>query len=109
MSLSIPVDFTTLTGKANESGGYPTQINAADLQKNFVYCALDTADDLVEASTGPGGMATRKLKILPGNKQGQFLYWNGKEYAPFSQPPSSGTWILGAVDGEVDWLATEEC
>ena len=109
MSLSIPVDFTKKTAKNNSAGGYPTQIKAEDLQKNFVYCALD-CEGLTENTTGPGGFTARKLKILPGSKQHQILIWDGQQYTPFMPPPSgSMTWILGAQYGALTWIATEEC
>lgn len=109
MSLSIPVDFTTFTGKSKNADGYPTQIKAADLQKNFVYCALDTVDGMTSNETGPGGFSSRRLKILPGSMKGQILYWDGTQYTPLSPPPQDGTHVLGAVYGELQWIATEEC
>lgn len=109
MSLSIPVNFTQLTAKNQSSSGYPAQIKASDLQKNFIYCALDTADGLVEPYSGPGGYPARRLKILPGDFPNQILIWNGAGYVPFSPPPEPGTWVLGAVNGIIDWLSTEKC
>jgi hypothetical protein len=109
MSLNIPVDFTKLTAKNSAPGGYPTQIKAEDLQKNFVYCALDTVDDMVKPGTGPDGYTTRVLKIVPGTENNQLLMWDGLEYVPLSPPPTSGTHVLGAVDGALAWISTEEC
>jgi len=38
---------------------------------------------------------------------GKFLYWNGKEYAEvtiaFPEPPTTGTFLLTAIDGAVSW------
>lgn len=62
MSLSIPVNFQEKVAQNNASG-YPYQIAASDLQKNFVYAALDINDGLVENFTGPGGHTARRLKI----------------------------------------------
>ena len=91
MSLQIPVDFVALASAPPTStpGGYPYQLKAADLQKNFVYAALDADPSLIEQFSGPGGFQGRKLKI--------------------PAVPASGTHVLGAVDGALTWLATEAC
>jgi hypothetical protein len=57
--------------------------------QNFVYAALDADASLVEKTTGPGGHEGRKLKI--------------------PAVPGSGTHVLGAKDGALQWIATEEC
>jgi len=59
------------------------------LMKNFVFAALDADETLVETITGQGGHPQRKLKI--------------------PAVPSSGTHVLGVVDGTMQWIATEEC
>ena len=89
--MSLPVDFEALAKSAKNAsgGGYPVQISAADLQKNFVYAALDADPSLIEVAVGEGGHTQRRLKIPAA--------------------PSSGTHVLGAVDGTLQWIATEEC
>jgi len=84
-------DFEALAkqGGAPASGGYPYTIKSSDLMKNFVFAALDADDTLVETITGQGGHPQRKLKI--------------------PAVPSSGTHVLGVVDGTIQWIATEEC
>jgi hypothetical protein len=57
--------------------------------KNFVYASLYADQTLIEESTGQGGHKSRRLKI--------------------PAVPSSGTHVLGAVDGTLQWIATEEC
>jgi hypothetical protein len=89
MALNLPVDFEPLAQQPRGSSGYPVQIKASDLMKNFVYCLLDTNDGLTETITGQGGNQMRKLKI--------------------PSPPSGGTHVLGCVGGTIQWLATEEC
>jgi hypothetical protein len=89
MALNLPVNFEPLAQQPKGSGGYPVQIKASDLMKNFVYCLLDTNDGLTETTTGQGGYQMRKLKI--------------------PTPPSSGTYVLGVVDGTIQWLSTEAC
>lgn len=88
---SFPVNFAELaqSGGNPAAGGYPYAIKATDLMKNFVFAALDADDTLVETITGQAGYPQRKLKIPP--------------------VPSSGTHVLGAVDGALQWIATEEC
>ena len=89
--MSIPVDFEAKVkgAKSASGGGYPVQLSAADLMKNFAYAALDADPSLIEQTTGQGGHAARKLKI--------------------PAVPSGGTHVLGAVGGVLQWLATEEC
>ena len=89
--MTHPVDFEERSRRAKQAsgGGYPVQISAADLMKNFVHAALDADESLIEQTTGQGGHAARKLKI--------------------PAVPASGTHVLGAVDGALQWIATEEC
>jgi len=84
-------DFEALAKQGGDpaSGGYPYTIKSSDLMKNFVLAALDADDTLVETITGQGGHPQRKLKI--------------------PAVPSSGTHVLGAVGGTIQWIATEEC
>ncbi len=88
---NLPVDFEAKARQAKSAsgGGYPIQLSAADLMKNFVFATLEVDESLIEDTTGEGGHKARKLKI--------------------PAVPTSGTHVLGAVDGELQWLATEEC
>jgi hypothetical protein len=87
----IPVDFEAKVKQcAQASGsGYPIQLSASDLMRNFVFAALDADDSLIETTAGTGGHPARKLKI--------------------PAVPSGGTHVLGSVDGVLQWIATEEC
>jgi hypothetical protein len=91
MSAQPPVSFQTLAQTAGNpaAGGYPYQIRASDLDKNFVFATLDADPSLIESTTGQGGHLARKLKI--------------------PTVPGGGTHVLGAVDGALTWIATEEC
>lgn len=91
MSANLPVDFQTLAkgARGQNASDYPYSIKATDLMKNFVYAALDADESLLEQTTGTGGYPARKLKI--------------------PAVPGSGTYVLGAVDGALTWIATEEC
>jgi hypothetical protein len=75
--------------RGQTASDYPYAIKATDLMKNFVYAALDGDQTLIEESVGQGGHKSRRLKI--------------------PAVPSSGTHVLGAVDGTLQWIATEEC
>ena len=88
---NVPNIFSRLVKSAGKSssGGYPYQIKAADLDKNFVYATLEIDATLVEEKSGQEGFTKRKLKI--------------------PAVPSSGTYVLGAVNGSLQWIATEEC
>jgi hypothetical protein len=89
--MSLPVDFESKARgtKSASGGGYPVQISAGDLMRNFVYAALDADASLIETTTGTGGHPARKLKI--------------------PAVPGGGTFVLGAVGGALQWIATEEC
>jgi hypothetical protein len=89
--MNLPVDFEAKARGAKQAsgGGYPVQLSAADLMRNFVHAALDADPSLIEQTTGQGGHQGRKLKI--------------------PAVPASGTHVLGAVDGALQWIATEEC
>jgi hypothetical protein len=89
--MTLPVDFEAKARQAKEAagGGYPVQLSAADLMRNFVMSALDADPSLIEQTTGQGGHQGRKLKIPAA--------------------PASGTHVLGAVGGALQWIATEEC
>ena len=88
---NFPVDFEAKArgAKPPNGAGYPVQISAADLMRNFVFGALDADPSLIETTTGQGGHTARRLKIPAA--------------------PSSGTHVLGAVNGTLQWIATEKC
>jgi len=88
---NVPNIFSRLVKSAGKSssGGYPYQIKAADLDKNFVYATLEIDATLVEETSGQEGFTKRKLKI--------------------PAVPKSGTYVLGAVSGGLEWIKTEEC
>jgi len=84
--LNLPVSFTQeIQGNSN----LPYQIKASDLDKDFVFAALDVDVSLIEQTTGQGGHPARKLKI--------------------PAVPRGGTCVLGAINGVLTWLSTEEC
>ena len=91
MSADPPVSFQQKTqgGGNSASGGYPYQLSARDLDKNFVWATLEIDASFVEQTTGQGGHPQRKLKLPPA--------------------PTTGTHVLGAVNGALSWIATEEC
>jgi len=88
--ITFPVDFENKAKSAKSAGGagYPTQISAGDLMKDFAMAALDADASLIE-TVRIGANESRKLKI--------------------PAVPSSGTYVLGAVSGGLTWIATEEC
>lgn len=88
--MQLPVDFSKkVKGSSASKSGYPYQISASDLDKNFVYAALDCDKSLIEETSGDGGHTKRKLKI--------------------PAVPKGGTYVLGAISGSLSWLSTEEC
>ena len=91
MTVNLPVDFQEMAQRARgqTASDYPYAIKSTDLMKNFVYSALDADQTLIEESIGQGGHKSRRLKI--------------------PAVPTSGTYVLGAVGGTIQWIATEEC
>ena len=84
-----PVSFSEKAKQAKQGGGYPVQISGSDLDKNFVFATLQAEEGWIEQETGKNGHTARKL-ALPAL-------------------PSSGTHVLGCVDGTLEWLETEDC
>jgi hypothetical protein len=113
------------------SGGYPYQIRALDLDKNFVFATLDIDSSFIESITGTGGHPQRRFKFPVGTVNNELLRWNAEANAweafgrgtsdgqllvaqsggwvPFTAPPETGTHVLGSIGGVLQWIATEEC
>jgi len=89
--MKLPVDFSEKAKAAKQvsGGGYPVQISASDLMKNFTYAAADFDDSFTVTESGGGRSVALKLKIPTA--------------------PTTGTHVLGVKDGTLQWLATEEC
>jgi hypothetical protein len=87
----VPNIFSQLVKSAGNSaaGGYPYQIKAADLDRNFVFATLEIDATLVEETSGQEGFIKRKFKI--------------------PAVPEDGTYVLGAISGSLEWIETEEC
>lgn len=80
---NLPVDFSAKT-----IGSKVYTISAADLMKNFADAKLLIDDAFLEPAF-VNNYAARKFK--------------------FPKPPTTGTHVLGAVNGSLTWIATEEC
>ena len=84
MITKVPVDF-----KSKIQDGSDTSISANDLMLNFSAAFIEVDPTLITDSVSPTGHTQRRL-LLPG-------------------VPVSGTVLLGAVDGLLQWIQTEEC
>jgi hypothetical protein len=84
MITKFPVDF-----KSRIQDGSDTSISANDLMLNFSAAFIEVDPTLITDTTSPTGHTQRRL-LLPG-------------------VPASGTVLLGAVDGLLQWIQTEEC
>jgi hypothetical protein len=107
----FPINFTQLaTSSSNpQAGGYPYRIKGSDLMKNFVHATLDVVDELVEEVAGQGGTAMRRLKISAPAGINAMYYWDGQQLLTTGIPPGAGTFVLGCVDGTIQWIETEAC
>ena len=87
--MDLPVSFSDKVrlpqGKA---GGYPSQLSATDLDKNFAMAALDVEPSWVQDTTINGHPS--RLLALPAL-------------------PGGGTFVLACVEGSLVWFATEAC
>lgn len=110
MPANPPVDFEERVkgSKGSTSADYPYAIKASDLMRNFVYATLDIDDGLFEEVTGIGGHTQRKLKIPSPPASSAVLIISGGRPI-WITGPSSGTFVLGCKDGNVEWIGTEEC
>lgn len=88
--IKLPVKFhEKVTNPPSANGtGYPYRISASDLDENFAYAALDAGEGWIEQNSA-GVHSGRKLKL--------------------PDIPSTGTYVLGCIDGTVQWIATEAC
>ena len=80
----FPVDFQTVA----KGGQQLRPISSSDLMRNFAWAKLQADPTLVEEVASMGFTAF-KLKIPP--------------------VPGGGTYVLGAVEGALTWISTEEC
>ena len=111
MPANPPVDFEEKVKlpKGNTSADYPYAIKARDLMENFVFATLIVDEGVYEETTGTGGHRQRRLKIDAGTAANQIYIWDGNKITTIDAPPSSGTHVLGAKDGTIQWIETEEC
>ena len=88
--IDLPIKFDQLVKMPGGAGGtgYPYRISAKDLMANFEYAALDVDDSWIDSPATSYGQG-RKLKLPPLT--------------------TGGTYILGCVDGTLQWIETEEC
>ena len=90
METNLPVDFQAKAKEPNKpSGGSPLQISSTDLMRNFVFSSLQADEGWLQESTGQLGHKGRKLKLPKIN--------------------STGTYVLGSIDGVIQWIETEDC
>lgn len=126
--MNLPISFQNLARGAGNAakGGYPYQLSGKDLDKNFVFSALDADPSLIEQTTAQGGHKGRKLKIpavpsgdspqqltasrgtlswssgIPaGTASGELLRWNSGDgvWEPFGRGTNTGQFIMWGNDG----------
>lgn len=97
MASTPPVSFKVKAQTAANPavGGYPYSLKADDLDENFVFATEDfSAEHFVTTTAlGTGGHQQRKITLA----------------LPIPELPTSGTHVLGAVNGTLTWISTEEC
>jgi hypothetical protein len=118
--MDFPVDFQKLAQlPPNPNGsGYPHAISGADLMRNFKAAAVEVLPTqacglyLKEVVSGE----TRQIQLSgyldmacvaesqPPTPEGETPTTYG-----IPAPPTSGTYVLGSVNGVMQWLETEAC
>ena len=114
-----PISFSEKASASKTgAGGYPIQISAKDLDANFAYATLEVSDTSpqgnaqpfsVDEITGPSGHTQRRLIFQPAAPANDAVFAVLGGGIAWLQVPSTGTHVLGAVDGALQWIATEEC
>ena len=84
MITKFPVNFKSRIQEGND-----TSISADDLMRNFSAAFIEIDPTLITDSPSPTGHMQRRL-LIPG-------------------VPVTGTVLLGAVDGSLQWIQTEKC
>ena len=69
----------------------PFKISAGKLDRNFGRCYPKNWD------------GDRKPYVVAHEEDGWIIKF------PWWPPPESGTYVLGSIDGRMQWIATEEC
>lgn len=97
MAAIPPVSFDALAKTAANPaiGGYPYTLKGLDLDKNFTFATADynESDFTVTQSLGSGGHPHRQVSLAN----------------PLPKAPTTGTYVLGVVEGQLTWVETEEC
>ncbi len=114
-----PISFSQkASATKSQAGGYPIQISAKDLDANFCYATIEISEKspqgspqpfLVDEITGDGGNTQRRLLFNPPPPSTDAVFSMSGGALLWLQPPTTGTYVLGAVNGSLQWLATEEC
>lgn len=108
-----PINFEALVKAPKKSsvGGYPYQLSAKDLMRNFVWATLHISDRFVESSQGLAGYAARKLKdpYPEPQAEGQAALISVNGTVQWLNAPKEGTYVLGSITGALTWISTEEC
>lgn len=105
-----PINFESLVKAPKKSsvGGYPYQLSAKDLMRNFVFATIHVDPDYIETAQGLGGYQARKLKFPPiPSDQSVLIAIDGSPR--WLSAPTAGTYVLGAISGSLGWISTEEC
>ena len=117
MASNPPISFSAKAKTASNTatGGYPYSLSGTDLDQNFVFATaqFDKDEFKITTTSGTGGHEAREVeltvKIKAGTAAGEFAVWDGLSWSPSIAPPTTGTHVLGSVDGVLQWIATEEC
>jgi len=104
--MKLPVVFSEKVKQPakQDGGGYPYQIKADDMDKNFVYAALDAEDGYIEETGGQGGNAGRKLTFPPFVANSAVLILKNGQSLQWVEGDENPTILAFNKDGELVWI-----
>jgi hypothetical protein len=106
--MKLPVVFSEKIKQpaAQNYTGYPYQISAGDVDKNFVYAALDAEEGYIEETGGQGGHTGRKLLFPPFVEKSAVLILKEGEGRSLQwvEGDENPTILTFNKDGEIVWL-----
>ena len=106
-----PVIFSQKAATSPKGSGYPIQISAADLDKNFTYATLDIPEEVqgrpqpfsVDTVTGPGGHSQRRLVFRPPAPSQDAVFSVSGGSLAWIQAPGGEKKVLSARNQQIEW------
>jgi hypothetical protein len=79
--------------KGSDYTAPPYRIRGSDLDENF---------NMVKPKSHVGSGPDVPYRVSESDQGWELVF-------PWWPPPQEGTWVLGVINGTIDWIPTEEC